>query len=280
MPNHISNNVLIIADDKLVKQIRDEIRGDEIDSNMGEKVCIDFDKIVPMPKELEGTRSPSQIVTQEEYDKQEARLIELKALCKAINEKDEKEHTEEDKTILKEMYFCSRSLTQELSDEYKEKFGYDNWYDWRLANTGTKWGAYSCVGGDNSDNFFFFQTAWAHPEKIMVKLSEKYPEAIFVSTFADEDTGSNCGAIAYKNGKGNFEDGSMKSHDENFARTFALAVEYGEDAEEQIEMGIEEEWIEKEDAEIMFKILKSNHQLIKIAKDLNEENAKFLTDML
>jgi len=280
MPNHIDNNVLIIANDELVKQIRDEIRGDEIDSNTGERVCIDFDKIVPMPKELEDTRSPSQIVTKEEYDKQEARFIELKALCKAINEKDEEEHTDEDKKILQEMYFFSRSLTQELSDEYKAKFGYDNWYDWKVNNTGTKWGAYTCVGGDHSENYLFFQTAWAHPEKLMVALSKKYPEAIFVSTFADEDTGSNCGVIAYKDGKAKFEDGSIQAHDENFGTAFAYSVQYGGDAEEQVEMGVEDECIDKDDAEKMFKILKSDHQLIKVAQYLCEENAKFLTDML
>jgi len=270
MPNHIDNNVLIIANDELVKQIRDEIRGDEIDSNTGERVCIDFDKIVPMPKELEGTRSPSQIVTQEEYDKQEARFIELKALCKAINEKND-----EDDKILQEMYFFSRSLTQELSDEYKAKFGYDNWYDWKVNNTGTKWGAYSCVGGSNSENNFFFQTAWEHPEMLMAKLSLKYPEATFVCTFADEDTGNNCGAIAYKKGISYFEDGGDDRLGEDFNTTFALCVQYGDDCLEQFD--IEEDWYTKEQIESMTDIFNGGSDLINIARELNEKNSEFLT---
>ena len=50
MPNHIDNNVLIVASNELVKKIRNEIRSDEIDGDMGTPCPIDFDKIIPMPK--------------------------------------------------------------------------------------------------------------------------------------------------------------------------------------------------------------------------------------
>jgi hypothetical protein len=273
MPNHIDNNVLIVATDELVKQIRDEIRGDDTDSNTGEVACIDFDKIIPMPKELEGTRSPAQILTTEEYEAQEERKVVLIDLIDKCSDKDEL------RKLQVELDHSLQGITSEMRLELKRKYGHDNWYDWSVANTGTKWGAYSCIGGDDSDNFFFFQTAWAHPQELMIALSEKYPEAIFVSTFADEDTGSNCGAIAYKDGEVNFEDGSIGTHDRNFATAFAYAVNYGDEGCENIDMGVEEEWIEKEDAEQMIKVLKSDHQLIKVARELNEENAKFLTDM-
>jgi hypothetical protein len=281
MPNHIENNVLIVATDELVKQIRDEIRGDEneIDSDTGERLCIDFDKINPLPKELVDTRSPTNIVSQEEYDKQEKQLVELRQKAEQFKDKLFNDLTDEERKIRNDLHYSSRSITQEMSLDFKQRFGYDNWYDWRLENNGTKWGAYSCLGGEHSENNFFFQTAWAHPIELMTALSKKYPEAIFVSTFADEDTGSNCGAIAYKDGEVEFADGSQRSHNSNFATAFALSVQYGEDVEQQVEMYLEDECFEKEDAEKIIKICNSNHQLIKIAQDLNEENAKFLTDM-
>jgi hypothetical protein len=67
-----------------------------------------------------------------------------------------------------------------------EKYGYKNWYDWCVANWGTKWNA----GGDNdamqvdydedvgnqSIALFQFDTAWAPPLGVMEKLMETHPE--------------------------------------------------------------------------------------------------------
>lgn len=275
MPNHVENNVLILATDELVKQIRGEIRGDFKDANTDEIACIDFDKIIPMPKELKGTSSPQTILTQSEYDEKQVRRIEINDIIESKMYADE----EELKKLNHELDWGLKGITSEMSLELKRKYGHDNWYEWSVTNTGTKWGAYSCIGGDESENHFFFQTAWSHPEALMIALSKKYPEAIFVSTYADEDTGCNCGAVAYKDGKVNWEDGSSYSHDNNFGTAFALSVNYGDDAADNIEEDVENECIEREDAEQIYKILASDHQLIKVAIDLNEENAKFLTSM-
>ena len=67
-----------------------------------------------------------------------------------------------------------------------EKHGYKNWYDWCVANWGTKWNA----GGDNDAMqvdydedvgnqgiaLFQFDTAWAPPLGVMEKLMETHPE--------------------------------------------------------------------------------------------------------
>ena len=66
------------------------------------------------------------------------------------------------------------------------KHGYKNWYDWCVANWGTKWNA----GGDNDAMqvdydedvgnqgiaLFQFDTAWAPPLGVLEKLMETHPE--------------------------------------------------------------------------------------------------------
>jgi hypothetical protein len=68
MPNHITNRLSIIGTGEQVAQVRAEIRGEEEDR------FIDFHKIAPIPKELEGTVSPMRIVSQAEYDVQERKI--------------------------------------------------------------------------------------------------------------------------------------------------------------------------------------------------------------
>jgi hypothetical protein len=67
-----------------------------------------------------------------------------------------------------------------------KRYGYRNWYDWCVANWGTKWNA----GGDNDammvdydedvndqgTALFQFDTAWAPPLGVLEKLMETHPE--------------------------------------------------------------------------------------------------------
>lgn len=55
----------------------------------------------------------------------------------------------------------------------KEK-GIENWYDWQIANWGTKWNASnSCVIQDTPFRFALkFDTAWSSPKPVMAKIIE------------------------------------------------------------------------------------------------------------
>lgn len=78
--------------------------------------------------------------------------------------------------------------------------GRPNWYDWNRENWGTKWNAYQL--NDERDTFdtVHFQTAWSAPKDFMYKLSTVFPAVKFKFSWADEDTGSNCGDLLIKNG--------------------------------------------------------------------------------
>lgn len=172
MPNWVTNNLTIRGSKKLIEKIKAEIKSEDRE--------FDFNLIAPIPKELEGTRSPMVAITKKEYKEQELKI--------AKNEL----------TDFEKQFGFSRCLTQELIDEYTKKFGACDWYTWQNANWGTKWNASSVY---INDNFISFNTAWSTPFELMVKLSEKYPKAIFEVEYADEDFGHNVGKYTLQNGE-------------------------------------------------------------------------------
>jgi len=70
-------------------------------------------------------------------------------------------------------------------------------YEWCHSNWGTKWNAYDITWDYDS---VYFCTAWSSPEPIWEELSKRFPDLILMVEYADEDTGHNCGILAYRNG--------------------------------------------------------------------------------
>ena len=200
MPNHVTNKLTIIGTNEQIKQVREAIRGEREDQ------FIDFHKIAPIPKELEGTRSPVHIISQEEYDKQEERLAKDGL-------------TENEKN-----FGLSRGLTQELADEYTMRFGHADWYGWQTDNWGTKWNAYE--NNEIDEDCIEFQTAWSNPYGLLVKLSEMFPNVTFDIRFSDEDFGHNVGEYTLLNGEvveENIPDGGSTE-----ALLMAMEIQYGD----------------------------------------------------
>ena len=176
MPNHVTNRLTIVGDEQEVAKCLAEIKGTQEDQ------FIDFNTFAPIPKELEGTRSPTKIISQEDYDDQEKRI--------AHNEL----------TEIEKSWGVSRGITKEMSEKFQEEFGYDNWYDWQIANWGTKWNAYDQykIEGESTIEF---STAWSTPYHAITALSVKYPTLRFEVEFADEDFGHNVGKYTFEDGE-------------------------------------------------------------------------------
>ena len=181
MPNHITNILTITGDEQEVQKCLAEIKG------QGEDQFIDFNTFAPMPKELENTQSPVKIISQEEYDKQEARIAN------------------NDLTDIEKQWGFSRGITKEMSKRFIEEFGADNWYNWHLANWGTKWNAYDQIS-EEGDNVITFDTAWSTPFDAIQTLSAKYPTLSFNVRYADEDFGHNVGEYTFEDGDTTYED--------------------------------------------------------------------------
>jgi hypothetical protein len=198
MPNHITNRLTIIGTEEQVKQVLEAIKGEREDQ------FIDFNKISPIPKELENTQSPSKIISQKEYDEQEKRIAEGNL---TDNEKN---------------FGLSRGLTPELANEYRKKFGYADWYNWQIENWGTKWNAYEQV---QVENVIEFQTAWSTPFSLLVNLSLMFPEVTFEVRYADEDFGYNVGEFTLLGGDEILTNIPNGGSDE--AYELAMDIQYG-----------------------------------------------------
>lgn len=78
-----------------------------------------------------------------------------------------------------------------LAIRAQQETGFQDWYEWAIANWGTKWGAYSfaIVQDEPGHLEFTFDTAWSHPQPVFEKLGELFPDlAIEVQCF-DEGWG-------------------------------------------------------------------------------------------
>jgi hypothetical protein len=89
-----------------------------------------------------------------------------------------------------------------LGAEERKQHGNNNWYDWSIANWGTKWNAgntqlYSDkirVNKGVAVLEFSFDTAWDLPEPVYVKLAEMYPDLSITVSF-DEESRAFAGEI-------------------------------------------------------------------------------------
>lgn len=83
-----------------------------------------------------------------------------------------------------------------LGPEEREKYGINNWYNWSIANWGTKWNAYSSYFYKDI-NTMEFDTAWSCPIAVLdalAKLCYEH-EVWFTGKWADEDSGHNVGVF-------------------------------------------------------------------------------------
>lgn len=188
MPNHVTNIVSFKGDQSKIQDLIDSVRSKDSE--------FDFHTFCPMPQELRGSRSPTSIVSQEDYDKYMA--------------KDEKNDWD-------------KCITQQMSDDLIMQHGADNWYDWSIMNWGTKWNAYD-INFDGSD--FSLQTAWSTPFNAMHALSEKFPHVTICVKYFDEDFGNNTGEYHLKNGDVVYEYMPDPFTEEAFR--FAIDIEGGD----------------------------------------------------
>ncbi len=208
MPNWVRNKITIHA--KNYKKIIEEITGDEDN--------LDFNKVVPRSKDLDvvsGTISNKCVkiyldsiseCPRETLNKYlEAYKTQYKEEFKEFMNADE--HNKLMEELLNDKDFITKEPTfKTKADVYAYgkrnldnviEYGHANWYDWNIANWGTKWNAdNTMINGKEID----FETAWDPPLAFVEALSKKYPEATFHLDFADEQICVYCGECDMENG--------------------------------------------------------------------------------
>jgi len=183
MPNHITNYLTIFGTKEKTDEILNTIRSKDR--------IIDFNKIIPMPKELRYVSSPPKIVSESEY--KEA-MIKFKESLKNPSD-------------FEKIVGVSHPITAEMSEDYLERFGANDWYNWAIKHWGTKWNSYDNreagtlpTNADIFETKIHFHTAWSTPFPVIQQLSSMFKETVFLLEYYDEDIGSNTGKVTLLGG--------------------------------------------------------------------------------
>jgi len=181
MPNWCENTLEIKGEEEDMKEFYDFFGGQD---KLQENFC--FNKITTLPQELDGSRSPSNIVSQEDYDRytQLEKKHDIKNIENLRKLVEDGTLTEEERELV-----WKEGITQEMSDKLVSEYGYDNWYDWQVHHWGTKWDIRGDCGNDVIDDdhcTFIFQTAWSPPEPIVKKLQEMFPDLSIYGGYVGE----------------------------------------------------------------------------------------------
>ncbi|MBO6195364.1 MAG: hypothetical protein J6O56_03335 [Bacilli bacterium] len=163
---------------------------------------LDFNKLIPMPKDLEITAG----------SQGEKGLIFLYITSNNQNEKDIIEKAYKtlnsfNKQICNDIYF--KKINSDIQkykngDEFKEdldlgkkyldnykKYGYCNWYNWSINNWGTKWNVKDDCTIDYDDSTkeytITFDTAWSCPTGILKEYSKMCEDGELDWMYYDED---------------------------------------------------------------------------------------------
>lgn len=179
MPNHVTNRLRVVhANEERVKEVLAYLKS-------GESQFIDFNKIIPMPEEL-NIDSGSTGINGMKY------ILELLKIT-GRDEKFIKNFESQNEEQMKE----SISLGEQYLSNI-QKYGYPTWYEWRNFHWGTKWNAYD--QSFEEQGTIWFNTAWSGVSELIGALSIVFSDVDFYYTFADEDTGCNTGDGIIKNG--------------------------------------------------------------------------------
>lgn len=87
-------------------------------------------------------------------------------------------------------------------EENKKKYGYKDWYDWDIANWGTKWDVSGAEILDDEDTYvdYRFDTAWSPPQEWLREVAKQNPHLAFKLVYREDGMGF-MGADYYEGGK-------------------------------------------------------------------------------
>lgn len=247
MPNHVTTVCDVIGSsadvDRFVKNHIIPAKNKDGDVLDGE-FYFDFNTIVPQPEVIQGTTSGGHVDigmfalygwtdTSKEWLTQFFPNRDSLVPCKRWPFLPKNVDTRE-----KLLEHLKTNIPQALTEAKKAKVcldetGHISWYEWCVANWGTKWGAYDYGEKEREDGRFSFKfkTAWSFPEPIFRKLEEMYPELVF--DIASYDEGSNFGCRGQFNGRRDYRCEKSLATDELYERVYGYPPEkYDEDEEE------------------------------------------------
>jgi len=220
MPNWVTNKLTINGENK-----KDFILSLMTKDN--EEEYFDFEKIIPMPKELRIDKSSYNDVAMKLY------LAKINPLI--LNFGNDKMYVNEFKQLIhllfkndtkKEMYYVINSNELEkillmYEEKFKDKFddeivklieigeklinnvkkyNYPTWYEWSYANWGVKWNSNNTYY-NLDDGIIYFDTAWCPSVEVIKELAKQHPDYNFIHEYAEEQIAFYTGKLEYENGE-------------------------------------------------------------------------------
>ncbi len=191
MPNHVTNRLEINADGETVKKVMNFLKGETDDNNM--PCYIDFNNIIPMPKELLIEKSSSGDLGMQYLVAMQRKPFFFPDDLKAVQWVESLPEESRKEALQFGMLYINN----------RKKYGYPTWYEWSIATWGTKWNAYH--QDFEEPNILWFDTAWNGVPLLIQKLSEIFPDIEFDYAYADENLGFNVGRGIFQNGETDME---------------------------------------------------------------------------
>ena len=157
MPNYVTNRLEINADRETVQNVMDFLKGKTDEDST--PCYIDFNNIIPMPKDLLIEASTSGEFGMQYIIAQQRKPFNSQDDLKVIQWMEiQKEKVREEALQLGMTYLRNWG-----------KYGYPTWYEWSIANWGTKWNAFN--QNFEEPNVLWFDTALG---RCLSKHSPKY----------------------------------------------------------------------------------------------------------
>lgn len=185
MPNWCYNILRVNGKVAAIREFQEFVVKRGIDLNPQSPPLFSFHMFLPMPKELEGTISPRPLTVQEIRD-------------------NAAKYGWDAETLNFRLENAAPDSIMETYQEYKRKFGYENWYDWCNGRWGVKWDAIEVdykIGTRHRNICIRFNTAWGPPIGVLDHMAYQFPNLTFVNRYSVE------GYSGYSYAIGNSDDG-------------------------------------------------------------------------
>lgn len=192
MPNWITNRITLHgADQNEINKVINFLRSKDSE--------VDFNKIIPMPEELRHTEAGNKADYAWAYYHAKE-LGDFAEIDKMLDYEWVKREGIKTRDELLEYLLGEMTDIYEYGKELHrldELYGCHDWYEWSLEHWGVKWNA---CDARREGNVITFEAPWEGVPRLMLMVSEKFPQVTMDYEFADEDFGYNTARYTFSAG--------------------------------------------------------------------------------
>lgn len=195
MSVRITNRLLFSGKPERIAELFEDIKSDK--DGIG---TLDFNKLIPMPEELNIECSSATDRGLAHYKN----FVSDYMFSKGLKEIDYLNIPEESEQLHLKYYKHIPNEEWELGKKaYRNqiKYGARDWYHWAIQNWGLKCSAYGFKAPEAREpNKIIFDTPDYAPHKIVWMIAEKYPDVEITHEWTSEALGTYCGTKIYRDG--------------------------------------------------------------------------------